>query len=158
FNYTHIFTSRLLGEFRTAFTRSLFTAVSVNSNTPGFYQQFGINNPLAGLRFEGAPTFTFQRVTLTAFGDGDFIPQKDGSKEFNYAGHLTWSRGGHTLKEGFSITRYQQNTPGPVTGFRRGQFVFRGDFTGHPFADFLLGLPYQATRVVGKGVETGRST
>src|SRR5262249_51880402 len=123
-----------------------------------FYKQFGINNPLAGLRFEGAPTFTFQRITLTTYGDGDFTPQKDVSNEFNYAGHITWTQGDQTLKGGFGITRYQQNTPGPVTGFRRGQFLFRGDFTGHAFADFLLGLPFQATRVVGKGVETGRST
>ena len=36
-------------------------------------------------------------------------------------------------------------------------FNFRGDFTGQPFADFLLGIPFTASRVVGKGVETGRS-
>jgi hypothetical protein len=58
---------------------------------------------------------------------------------------------------GFTLTRYQQNTPGPVTGLRRGSFNFRGDFTGQPFADFILGIPFTASRVVGKGVETGRS-
>jgi hypothetical protein len=36
--------------------------------------------------------------------------------------------------------------------------MFRGDFTAHSFADFLLGLPVQSMRVVGTGVETGRST
>ncbi len=157
-NYTHVFSPRLLGEFRFSFTRSLFIAASVNTGKDGFYNQFGINNPLAGSRFEGAPTFTFQRITLTNYGDGDFTPQKDVSNEFNYAGNITWTLGNHSLRGGFGITRYQQNTPGPVTGFRRGQFIFRGDFTGHAFADFLLGLPSQATRVVGKGVETGRST
>ncbi len=156
-NHTHIFTPRLLGEFRFSFTRSLFIAKSVNTGKDGFYKQFGINNPLAGSRFEGAPTFTFTRITLTLFGDGDFIPQKDVSNEFNYAGNVTRTRGDHSFKQGFSLTRYQQNTPGPVTGFRRGAFNFRGDFTGHPFADFLLGLPLTAQRVVGKGVETGRS-
>jgi Carboxypeptidase regulatory-like domain/TonB dependent receptor len=156
-NHTHIFTPNLLGEFRFSFTRSLFVAESVNTGDEGFYQQFGINNPIPGPRFEGAPTFTFQRITLTPYGDGDFVPQKDVSNEFNYAGALTWTKGAHSFKQGFSLTRYQQNTPGPITGFRRGQFVYRGDFTNHPFADFLLGLPFSAQRVVGNGVETGRS-
>ena len=44
-----------------------------------------------------------------------------------------------------------------VTGQRRGTFAFRGDFTGQPFADLLLGYPFTASRVVGKGVETGRA-
>ena len=61
------------------------------------------------------------------------------------------------MKAGFNLTRYQQNTPGPVTGLRRGTFNFRGDFTGNAFADLLLGIPFTASRVVGKGVETGRS-
>src|SRR5262245_28226781 len=70
---------------------------------------------------------------------------------------MTWTRASHSLKWGFNLTRYQQNTPGPVTGARRGAFNFRGDFTRHAFADFLLGIPFTASRVVGKGVETGRS-
>ncbi len=156
-NHTHIFTPRLLGEFRFSFSRSLFVAESVNTGKDGFYKQFGINNTIPGPRFEGAPTFTFQSIALTTYGDGDFVPQKDVSNEFNYAGNITWTKGNHSLKQGFSLTRYQQNTPGPITGFRRGQFVFRGDFTRHAFADFLLGLPFSAQRVVGKGVETGRS-
>ncbi len=156
-NHTHIFKPNLLGEFRFSFTRSLFVAESVNTGDEGFYRQFGINNPIPGSRFEGAPTFAFQGITLTPYGDGDFVPQKDVSNEFNYAGAITWTKGDHSLKQGFSLTRFQQNTPGPITGFRRGQFVFRGDFTGHPFADFLLGLPFSGQRVVGNGVETGRS-
>jgi hypothetical protein len=156
-NWTHVFTPTLLGEFKVYFTRSVFTAVSPNTGNDGFYKQFGINSELAGSKFEGAPTFAFQRITLTSFGDGDFIPQRDVSNEFGPSGSLTWTKGNHTIKSGFSLTRYQQNTPGPITGFRRGQYVFRGDFTGHAFADFLLGFPFSAQRVVGKGVETGRS-
>ncbi|MBO0798202.1 MAG: carboxypeptidase regulatory-like domain-containing protein, partial [Blastocatellia bacterium] len=156
-NHTHIFTPHLLGEFRFSFTRSLFVAESVNTGKDGFYEQFGINNTIPGPRFEGAPTFNFQGITLTPYGDGDFVPQKDVSNEFSYAGAFTWTRGDHSLKLGFSLTRYQQNTPGPITGYRRGQFTFRGDFTGNAFADFLLGLPISGQRVVGTGVETGRS-
>ncbi len=156
-NWTHIFTPRLIGEFRASFTRSEFVQSSPNTGKVGYYEQFGINNPLAGSQFEGAPTLTFTNITLTAFGDGDFNSQRDISNEFNYAGSLTWTHGNHVVKGGFNLTRYQQNTPGPVTGLRRGSFNFRGDFTGNAFADFILGEPFTASRVVGKGVETGRS-
>jgi hypothetical protein len=156
-NYIHIFNPRLLLEARTSFTRSLFIQRSPNSFKDGVYQQFGINNTIPGPQYEGAPNINFTNITLTQFGDDDFNWQKDVSNEFNYAGALTWTRASHSLKGGFTLTRYQQNTPGPVTGARRGAFNFRGDFTRHAFADFLLGYPYTATRVVGKGVETGRS-
>src|SRR6185369_4626435 len=156
-NWTHIFTPAVLGEFRSSFTRSEFVQSSPNAGKTGYYDQFGINNPLAGSQFEGAPTLTFTNITLTAFGDGDFNSQRDISNEFNYAGSLTWTHSNHTVKGGFTLTRYQQNTPGPVTGLRRGSFNFRGDFTGNAFADFLLGDPFTASRVIGKGVETGRS-
>ena len=116
-----------------------------------------INNPLAGPQFEGAPSLTFTNIALTAYGDGDFNTQRDISNEFNYAGSITRTRGNHVMKAGFTLTRFQQNTPGPVSGLRRGSFNFRGDFTGQPFADFILGIPFTASRVVGKGVETGRS-
>ena len=155
--WTHIFTPRLISELRTSFTRSEFVQHSPNTGKAGYYQQFGINNPLAGPQFQGAPTLTFTNVTLTTFGDGDFNTQRDISNEFNYAGNVTWTHGNHTVKSGFTLTRFQQNTPGPVSGLRRGSFNFRGDFTGNPFADFLLGDPFSASRVVGKGVETGRS-
>ena len=156
-NWTRIFNPRLLGEFRASFTRSEFVQCSPNCYKQGYYAQFGINHPLAGAQFEGAPSLTFSNITLTTFGDDDFNYQRDISNEFNYAGKLTWTHGNHTLKTGFTLTRYQQNTPGPVTGLRRGSFNFRGDFTGNAFADLLLGFPYTASRVVGKGVETGRS-
>lgn len=156
-SYTRILTPRLLAELRAAFTRSEFVQRSPNTGKEGTYAQYGINNPLAGPQFEGAPTLTFQNIALTAFGEGDFNTQRDISNEYNVNGGMTWTRGNHTVKGGFTITKYEQNTPGPVTGQRRGTFAFRGDFTGHAFADLLLGVPFTASRVVGKGVETGRS-
>jgi hypothetical protein len=157
-SHTHIWNPSLLSEARFSYTRSEYVQRSPNTGKVGYYSQFGINNPLAGSQFEGAPTLTFTNISLTAFGDGDFNTQRDISNEFQWAGSSTWTHGDHTMKAGLSITRYQQNTPGPVTGQRRGTFNFRGDFTGQGFADFLLGIPYSASRVVGKGVETGRST
>ncbi len=156
--HTHAFNPGTLGELRFSATRSLFKSVSPNTGKVGYFSQFGINHKLVGPQFEGAPTMVFQRISMTTFGDDDFIPLNDISNEFTLAGGLTHTAGNHALKAGFSITKYQQNTPGAVPGFRRGNFVFRGDFTGNAFADFLLGEPFSSQRVVGTGVETGRST
>ena len=65
-NWTRIFTPSLLGEFRGSFTRSEFVQRSPNTGKVGYYDQFGINNPLAGPQFEGAPSLTFTNVALTA--------------------------------------------------------------------------------------------
>ncbi len=40
----------------------------------------------------------------------------------------------------------------------RGSFVFTGLYTGNDFADYLLGLPQQATKQFGPGTEQFRST
>ncbi|MEK7407810.1 MAG: carboxypeptidase regulatory-like domain-containing protein [Acidobacteriota bacterium] len=156
--HTHVFGPRLLAEYRFSFNRSLFKRTYPNSGKDGIFTQFGINHRIEGKQFEGAPRFEFQRIAMTAFGDSETLPLNDVSNEFTHAGSLTRTAGNHSLKAGLSLTRYQQNTPGAVPGSRRGNFVFRGDYTGNAFADLLLGIPWQATRVVGKGVETGRST
>src|SRR5207247_2044132 len=119
-SHTHTWSPRVLSEARFSYTRSEYVQRSPNTGKVGVYSQFGINNPLAGSQFEGAPTLTFTNITLTAFGDGDFNSQRDISNEFNYAGNVTWTHGNHAFKGGFTLTRYQQNTPGPVTGLRRG--------------------------------------
>ncbi len=154
---THIFSPTLVGEVRLAYTRSEFVQRSPNTGKVGTYAQYGINNPLAGPQFEGAPTLAFQNITLTSFGDGDFNTQRDISNEYTANGSMTWTKSNHSFKGGFTLTKYEQNTPGPVTGLRRGSYTFRGDFTGNGFGDLILGYPYTVSRVVGKGVETGRS-
>lgn len=75
--YTRIVSPRLLAEWRAAFTRSEFVQRSPNTGKVGTYAQYGINNPLAGPQFEGAPTLSFQNISLTSFGDGDFNTQRD---------------------------------------------------------------------------------
>ena len=157
-NWTHIFTPNLIGDFRASFTRSEFVQCSANCYQEGYYSQFGINHPLAGAQFEGAPTLTFSNITLTTFGDDDFNFQRDISNEFNYAGNVTWTRG-----EPHGESRRHPH-PLPAEHARSGDRPAARQLQssaatspGIAFADFLLGSPFTASRVVGKGVETGRS-
>jgi hypothetical protein len=155
---THIFSPRLLAEYHFSFTRSVFRRLYPNSGKAGVFEEYGINAPLAGLEFEGAPSFSFSGITLTAFGDSTTLPLNDISNEFTHAASATYTKGQHTLKAGVTFTWYQQNTPGAVPGNRRGAFSFSGNFTGNAFGDMLLGYPYQAQDTLGTGVQTERST
>ena len=52
---------------------------------------------------------------------------------------LAYTRGSHNLRGGFDLRRL-------ATGRRaandpRGRFDFNGEMTGHPIADFLIGVP-----------------
>ena len=153
-SWTHIFTSQLVAEFRGSFTRSEFVQCSANCYKQGYYSQFGINHPLAGAQFEGAPTLTFSNISLTTFGDDDFNYSATSRTSLTMPATSPGSAATIPSRTGFKMTRYQQNTPGPVTGLRRGTFNFRGDFTVNAFADFLW-IPYTASRVVGKGSRDG---
>ena len=76
-------------------------------------------------------------------GSGDTIP----TYQFNDV--MTWVKGAHTIKGGFSWLRWQfLNFQNPPPG--HGSFSFTGRYTGNPFADFLLGdLSASARPVAG---------
>jgi hypothetical protein len=62
------------------------------------------------------------------------------------ADNVTWLKGRHTMKGGFDIKRFNWTSPVNFTGADDyGVFRFnnniQGGGTGHPFANFLLGLP-----------------
>jgi len=57
---------------------------------------------------------------------------------YEFRDELTWVKGKHTVKSGFSWLRWQfQNFQNPPPG--HGSFSFTGQYTGNAFADFLLG-------------------
>lgn len=72
------------------------------------------------------------------------------SQEFQ--NHLSWFRGRHTVKVGFDLVRYRnQDLKAPANLF--GSVTFSDKYTragrtnqGHPYADFLLGIPTQSAR------------
>ena len=69
-------------------------------------------------------------------GSGDTIPTWEGHDT------LTWIKGSHLIKGGFSYMRWQYynfQNPAPA----HGTFSFTGHYTGNAFADYLLG--YLAT-------------
>jgi hypothetical protein len=62
-----------------------------------------------------------------------------------YQQHLNWFRGRHSLKGGFILTRvrFEDNN---ASANLFGALTFSERFTGHPYGDFLLGIPTSAAR------------
>jgi len=57
----------------------------------------------------------------------------------------TWLKGTHTMKAGVEIRKTDfEELAAPANLF--GAVTFNGSYTGHPYADFLLGIPNTAAR------------
>ena len=69
--------------------------------------------------------------------------------------HVSWFKGRHNLKFGMNILRAQYDDFG-ANGNLFGNVRFTDRFSGHPYADFLLGLPTTASRAFPP-VEVARS-
>ncbi len=65
------------------------------------------------------------------------------SQEFQE--HVSWFKGKHNLKFGFKILRSEYDDFGASSNLF-GNLRFTNRFTGHPYADFLLGYPTTASR------------
>ncbi|PYT32732.1 MAG: TonB-dependent receptor [Acidobacteria bacterium] len=141
---THIFSPRVVNEFRAGYTRLRTERLQFNSND-NLSAQVGI----PGIPFTpgngGLPRFGVSG--LTNFGSATYQPTREFENVFHFIETLSVITGRHTLKFGaewkprvdFSILQ----PPVP-----RGRFSFSGDFTrdannrsdtGLGFADFLLG-------------------
>jgi hypothetical protein len=142
--WTKIFTSRTVNELRAGYNydnsrrESTFRAADVAS-------ALGIENaPSLGSDRLGFPSFQFTAGTNRPTNIADAARNVDRTlrqNAFSLSDNLTWISGGHTLKAGGLWTR---NMARDGFGFGvnfRGQYRFRGGFTGNAFTDFLLGMP-----------------
>ncbi len=144
FTETHIFSPRVISEFRAGYTRLRTERLQFNANE-NLSAQIGI----PGIPFTpgngGLPRFSVSG--LTNFGSATFQPTREFENVYHFIETVSVIKGRHTLKFGaewkpivnFSIL--QPPTP-------RGRFTFNGNFTrdaanrsntGLGFADFALG-------------------
>lgn len=141
---THTLNPRTVNELRLGYTRVL-----VANKTTAAREDFGIRRVMDP-KINGIPNFTISGLS----GIGTFFntPLEKSSEVYQLVDNLSWVRGAHTFKTGFDIQVIRLKTFATLAG--RGSFTFNGVFTqdpqrrpgtGHPLADFLLGLPNNAT-------------
>jgi carboxypeptidase family protein len=94
-------------------------------------------NGLLDVQFQG---IGLTRITQTPW-------RHPGFKNFaqQWQQHLNWYSGRHSIKSGFILSRVRfEDSQAPAALF--GDVRFSNRYTGHPYADFLLGIPTSSAR------------
>lgn len=152
--WTHTFNPTTLNEFRVAYFRFNYPAVSPTN--PALPSSFGFT----GITPQFANSASMPLVGLTGYFNLGFSP--DGPQtalENTYQLDDNFSKvlGNHTLKLGFDGRRYEVDSD--FEAFNNGDYSFGGvgpNSTGDPGADFLLGVPDSYLQESG-GVQTFRA-
>jgi len=140
-SYTHTLSPNLLNDFRVGYHRVNFdtlnpfivggqTSAGSDLGIPGFNGDVRYNNP-------GIPTIDLTNAFSGLGGAGTNWYQFDTT--FQMSNVAAYNRGSHNVRFGFDLRRLE--TGRRAANDPRGRFGFTGDMTGHPVADFMLGLP-----------------
>ncbi len=88
---------------------------------------------------------SFSGLGLTGISQTDYQNPGNRSLSYQFEQHLSWFRGRHGLKSGVMLRRPRYTDHrAPASLF--GNATFSNRFTGHPYADFLLGIPTTSSR------------
>jgi len=134
--WTRVLKESLVNEFRASWA---------NGESDGQQDPFG-NDGLAQIGFKGVPANPavlggIVGIDITGharLGSPNFMPKYQHTNQFQFLNTTTWLSGNHQLKFGADIMAPMNNQYLDVPS-TRGNLSFTGQFTGHAFADFLLG-------------------
>ena len=134
-SWTHLFSSSVLNEVRTGFTRqrNFYQPSLVGSD---IIKQLGIQG-VTTTGIHNVPAFNITGLTSTDQPNSQALTL---DTNFQWTDNLRWTRGRHSMKFGFDEIRDQlggYNYPNSMYG----SYNFNGTYTGSPYADFLLGIP-----------------
>ena len=156
---THVFTPRLLNEFRFGYNRSKTYRLSETSYGRDFAREvFHLRNTTDQAIMFGVPAFN-----VTGFGGIGSISQAIGALDENlqFTDNLSYVRGSHNIRTGFQISRQHYFQ---ITNFSGNpSFNFDGRYSGLQangigLADFLLGYPSRASGAIGDSIQNLRTT
>lgn len=150
-SWTHSFRPTLLNEFRWGF--------GLNNNPINFdfskgSTQHGLDVVkdlgLIGLApdlpdINGILNMSFSGPTMTGLYQYPWRQQGYRTHTQEVQEHLSWYKGRHNAKFGFSLLRSEFDDFS-AGGNLFGNVSFSSRFTGHPYANFLLGIPTTASR------------
>jgi hypothetical protein len=142
-SYSHQLRSNLLNEFRYGFALNL-NPLGGPVRGVDLVKELGLRGLAPDLPdISGIFKVAFTGLGLTAISQTDWSRNKYVSHQIT--DHLNWYRGRHSIKTGVNIGYVDvNNTAGSANLF--GNMNFSNRFTGHPYADFLLGAPTTTSR------------
>ncbi len=151
-SHTRIFGTSRLNEFRFGWMSVDGGQVSLNRGVD-FAGQVGLQGVTRDPRDVGYPQVT-TRGLYSVIGDPTSFVARD-NQHFELYDNFTIDKSRHRIKFGAYYFHLQLRPEQPDNA--RGAFAYTGQFSGNPFADFLLGYPTSATSGIGRGDENGRT-
>jgi hypothetical protein len=113
-------------------------------------QKLGLQGVNAGnFKSEGFPSMSVSGLTTLSMNSGgskDNISNNSGIYTLNDS--ATWSHKKHVVKFGANLMHLFFLVNATVSNTVYGSYTFNGSITGVAFADFLLGIPFQSSRLV----------
>ncbi len=126
--YNRIWTPNLISSIRGGWNRA----------------EYSLSVPDQGLKGVGIPGVdssqpVFSQINITGYRTLGVtnVPNFSESRNTQISGDITWARDAHTFKAG--VQAYSLQTIFRSSQRSGGIFTFNGQYTGDPFADFLLG-------------------
>lgn len=151
--YTHAFSPTAMNEVRVGWLRVSGGQQNANAGVE-FADAVGLRGVTTDPRDRGFPQVSTRGVYNT-LGDPASTVTRDNQHVELYES-LLLDRGRHRVKLGGYLFHLQFRPEQPDNV--RGTFTYSGQFTGHPFGDFLLGYPASAVGGAGRGDQDGRTT
>ena len=152
-SHSHVFGQSLLNEVRFGWMSVSGGQSSLNRGVD-FAGLTGLQGVTRDARDVGFPQISTGGLFSTMGDPASFVFRDN--RHFELYENLTIDRGAHRVKVGAYYFNLRLRPVQPDNA--RGTFGFTGQFTGNPFADFLLGYPTSAASGIGRGDEDGRTS
>ena len=142
FSETHIFSPRILNEFRFGYNYGHFYDTQPNANNLGLAASLGLGGIPESTLNGGLPN-TYFSGQISGFGAPNYYPSDEHENVWQALDNVTFSLGNHSLRTGVSIQRIRFTTLQPPQG--HGDYNYNGTYssaytvpnTGFSVADFL---------------------
>ena len=139
---THVFTPKLLNEFRFGYNYGHFYFTQPNANNPNLPASLGLGGVPSGHLNGGLPN-TYFSGQISGFGAPNYYPSDEHENVWQALDNVSLQLGDHSIRTGVSIQRIRFSTLQPPQG--RGDYNYNGSYssaygianTGFSVADFL---------------------
>jgi len=138
----HTFSPHVVNEATLGYTRIRSFGAQQGLGT-NYTVQAGIGGfEVTSAAYPGFPALT--PTGYTGITNNPFQPLRFRENNYNFRDVATIVKGPHFVMTGLELTRHSNFTTNAA--HNRGEFTFSGTYTGNSWADYLLGLPFQASR------------
>jgi hypothetical protein len=151
---THTLSPSLINEFRWGFALNNNPVIGP-LNGPQFVKDFGLVGLAPNLPdFSGILNLSWTGIGLTGLTQPNYTNPGFRNHLQEFQNHISWFRGRHNIKFGLGFTRVEYDSLSANASLF-GNVTFSNRFTsqnqtgsvgGHPYADFLVGIPTSASR------------